>query len=324
MNQENRKAGFFLVFPAFLLSSLFMTPLRNLDLPGIPKLRSGKVREVFDLGETLLFVATDRLSAFDVILPDPIPDKGAVLNQISAFWFRRFDFVANHLITADTNHFPSELAGFIEQLEGRSMLVRKTKPLPVECVVRGYLAGSGWKDYQQDGTISGVALPKGLQLASQLPGAIVTPSTKSEAGHDENVDWEKCCDMIGRDLAERVRDLTLKIYEAGRAHAAQCGIIVADTKFEFGLLGDELLLIDECLTPDSSRFWPADQYVVGQSPPSFDKQFVRDYLETLDWDKTPPGPKLPAEIIEKTAAKYRDAFERLTGSPLEGRAPSRP
>jgi phosphoribosylaminoimidazole-succinocarboxamide synthase len=324
MNQENRKAGFFLVFPAFLLSSLFMTPLRNLDLPGIPKLRSGKVREVFDLGETLLFVATDRLSAFDVILPDPIPDKGAVLNQISAFWFRRFDFVANHLITADTNHFPSELAGFIEQLEGRSMLVRKTKPLPVECVVRGYLAGSGWKDYQQDGTISGVALPKGLQLASQLPGPIFTPSTKSEAGHDENIDWEKCCDMIGRDLAERVRDLTLKIYEAGRAHAAKCGIIVADTKFEFGLLGDELLLIDECLTPDSSRFWPADQYVVGQSPPSFDKQFVRDYLETLDWDKTPPGPKLPAEIIEKTAAKYRDAFERLTGSPLEGRAPSRP
>jgi phosphoribosylaminoimidazole-succinocarboxamide synthase len=293
-----------------------MTPLRNLELPGIPKLRSGKVREVFDLGETLLFVATDRLSAFDVILPDPIPDKGAVLNQISAFWFRRFDFVANHLITADTNHFPSGLAGFIEQLEGRSMLVRKTKPLPVECVVRGYLAGSGWKDYQQDGTISGVALPKGLQLASQLPEPIFTPSTKSEAGHDENIDWEKCCEMIGRDLAERVRDLTLKIYKAGRAHAAKCGIIVADTKFEFGLLGDELLLIDECLTPDSSRFWPADQYVVDQSPPSFDKQFVRDYLETLEWDKTPPGPKLPAEIIEKTAAKYRDAFERLTGAAL--------
>jgi phosphoribosylaminoimidazole-succinocarboxamide synthase len=290
--------------------------LRDLDLPGIPKLRSGKVREVFDLGETLLFVATDRLSAFDVILPDPIPDKGAVLNQISAFWFRRFDFVANHLITADTNHFPSELAGFFEQLEGRSMLVRKTKPLPVECVVRGYLAGSGWKDYQQDGTVCCVPLPKGLQLASQLPEPIFTPSTKSEAGHDENIDWEKCCGMIGRDLAERVRDLTLKIYEAGRAHAAKCGIIVADTKFEFGLLGDELLLIDECLTPDSSRFWPADQYLVGKSPPSFDKQFVRDYLETLEWDKTPPGPKLPAEIIEKTAAKYRDAFERLTGSPL--------
>jgi phosphoribosylaminoimidazole-succinocarboxamide synthase len=291
-------------------------PIRTLDLPGIPKLRSGKVREVFDLGDTLLFVATDRLSAFDVILPDPIPDKGAVLNQISAFWFRRFDFVPNHLITADINHFPSELAPFTQQLERRSMLVRKTKPLPVECVVRGYLAGSGWKDYQQTGSISGVSLPKGLQLASQLPEPIFTPSTKSEAGHDENIDWEKCCEMIGRDRAEQVRDFTLKIYEAGREHAARCGIIVADTKFEFGVLGDEVLLIDECLTPDSSRFWPADQYVVGKSPPSFDKQFVRDYLETLDWDKTPPGPKLPAEIIEKTAAKYRDAFERLTRAAL--------
>ena len=293
-----------------------MTPLRNLDLPGIPKLRSGKVREVFDLGDTLLFVATDRLSAFDVILPDPIPDKGAVLNQISAFWFRRFDFVESHMITADIGHFPSELAPFVEQLEGRSMLVRKTRPLPVECVVRGYLAGSGWKEYQESGSISGVALPKGLQLASQFPQPIFTPSTKSEAGHDENIDWEKYCATVGRDVAERVKDLSLKIYQAGREHAAKCGIIVADTKFEFGLLGDELLLIDECLTPDSSRFWPADCYVVGQSPPSFDKQFVRDYLETLDWNKTPPGPKLPAEIIEKTAAKYREAFERLTGAAL--------
>ena len=291
-------------------------PLRNLDLPGIPKLRSGKVREVFDLGDTLLFVATDRLSAFDVILPDPIPDKGAVLSQISAFWFRRFDFVESHMITADIDHFPSELAPFVEQLEGRSMLVRKTKPLPVECVVRGYLAGSGWKEYQESGSISGVALPKGLQLASQFPQPIFTPSTKSEAGHDENIDWEKCCATVGRDVAERVKDLSLKIYQAGRERAAKCGIIVADTKFEFGLLGDELLLIDECLTPDSSRFWPADRYIVGQSPPSFDKQFVRDYLETLDWNKTPPGPKLPAEIIEKTAAKYREAFERLTGAAL--------
>ena len=290
--------------------------MRSLDLPGIPKLRSGKVREVFDLGENLLFVATDRLSAFDVILPDPIPDKGAVLNQISAFWFRRFDFVPNHLITADINHFPSQLAPFTKQLERRSMLVRKTQPLPVECVVRGYLAGSGWKEYQQSGSTSGVRLPAGLQLASQLPEPIFAPSTKSEAGHDENIDWERCCQTLGRDVAERARDLSLKIYEAGREHAAKCGIIVADTKFEFGLLDGELLLIDECLTPDSSRFWPADQYVVGKSPPSFDKQFVRDYLETLDWDKTPPGPKLPAEIIEKTAAKYRDAFERLTGAAL--------
>jgi phosphoribosylaminoimidazole-succinocarboxamide synthase len=290
--------------------------IRSLDLPGIPKLRSGKVREVFDLGDTLLFVATDRLSAFDVILPDPIPDKGAVLNQISAFWFRRFDFVQNHLVTDDIEKFPANLAPFREQLRGRSMIVRKTQPLPVECVVRGYLAGSGWKDYQQNGRVSGVSLPKGLQLASQLPAPVFTPSTKSEAGHDENIDWEKCCAAVGPDVAGRVRELSLKIYEAGREHAAKCGIMVADTKFEFGLLDGELLLIDECLTPDSSRFWPADRYVVGQSPPSFDKQFVRDYLETLDWNKTAPGPSLPPEIIEKTAAKYREAFELLTGTRL--------
>ena len=290
--------------------------MRSLDLPGIAKLRSGKVREVFDLGDTLLFVATDRLSAFDVILPDPIPQKGAVLNQISAFWFRKFTFVENHLITDDIEKFPANLTPFREPLRSRSMIVRKTRPLPVECVVRGYLAGSGWKEYQQSGSVSGVALPEGLQLASKLPEPIFTPSTKSEAGHDENIAWEDCCRAVGRDVAERVKDLSLKIYEAGRAHAAKCGIIVADTKFEFGLLGDQLLLIDECLTPDSSRFWPADQYVVGQSPPSFDKQFVRDYLETLDWNKTPPGPSLPAEIIDKTAAKYRDAFERITETAL--------
>jgi phosphoribosylaminoimidazole-succinocarboxamide synthase len=290
--------------------------IRSLDLPGVTKLRSGKVREVFDLGDTLLFVATDRLSAFDVILPDPIPQKGAVLNQLSAFWFRKFTFVKNHLVTANIEEFPANLAPFREQLRGRSMIVRKTQPLPVECVVRGYLAGSGWKEYQQSGSVSGVPLPKGLQLASQLPEPIFTPSTKSEAGHDENIDWEKCCSTVGREVAERIREFSLKIYEAGREHAAKCGIIVADTKFEFGLLDSELFLIDECLTPDSSRFWPADGYVVGQSPPSFDKQFVRDYLETLDWNKTPPGPSLPVEIIEKTAAKYREAFERLTGAPL--------
>jgi len=290
--------------------------IRTLELPGIPKLRSGKVREIFDLGDTLLFVATDRLSAFDVILPDPIPQKGAVLNQISTFWFRKFSFAQNHLITDDIEKFSPKLAPFREQLRGRSMIVRKTKPLPVECVVRGYLAGSGWKEYQQGGTISGVVLPKGLQLASQLPEPIFTPSTKSEAGHDENIDWKQCCNTLGRETAGRVRDLSLEIYAAGQEHAAKNGIIVADTKFEFGLLDGELLLIDECLTPDSSRFWPADQYVVGQSPPSFDKQFVRDYLETLDWNKTPPGPKLPAEVIEKTAAKYREAFERLTGVAL--------
>lgn len=286
-------------------------PITSLDLPGIKKLRSGKVREVFDLGETLLFVATDRLSAFDVVFPDPIPGKGAVLNQLSAFWFRRFGFVKNHMVTANIEEFPSEVARYQDQLQGRSMIVRKAQPLPVECVVRGYLAGSGWKEYQQKGTASGVALPAGLQLASKLPQPIFTPSTKSDVGHDENIDWRECCRLLGEENATRVRDLSLKIYEAGRDHAAKSGIIVADTKFEFGLFDGELLLIDECLTPDSSRFWPMDQYVVGQSPPSFDKQFVRDYLEAINWDKTPPAPSLPAEIIEKTAEKYHEAFERL-------------
>jgi phosphoribosylaminoimidazole-succinocarboxamide synthase len=292
-------------------------PITSLDLPGIKKLRSGKVREVFDLGETLLFVATDRLSAFDVVFPDPISGKGAVLNQLSAFWFRRFTFVRNHMITADIEKFPRDLAPFHEQLHGRSMIVRKAQPLPVECVVRGYLAGSGWKEYQESGTISGVALPPGLQLASQLPEPIFTPSTKSDVGHDENIDWKECCRLLGAGVAERVKDLSLKIYEAGRAHAAKCGIIVADTKFEFGRFDHELLFIDECLTPDSSRFWPADQYVAGQNPPSFDKQFVRDYLETVNWNKTPPAPSLPAEIIEKTSAKYREAFRQLTGNDIQ-------
>jgi len=289
-------------------------PITSLELPGIKKLRSGKVREVFDLGDTLLFVATDRLSAFDVVFPDPIPGKGAVLNQLSAFWFRRFTFVQNHMITADIEKFPHELESYHHELHGRSMIVRKARPLPVECVVRGYLAGSGWKEYQKSGTASGVALPPGLQLASKLPEPIFTPSTKSDVGHDENIDWQECCRLLGNDVAERVRDLSLKVYEAGRVHAAERGIIVADTKFEFGLYENELLLIDECLTPDSSRFWPADQYVAGQSPPSFDKQFVRDYLETIDWDKNPPAPSLPTEIIEKTARKYHEALERLIGA----------
>ena len=291
-------------------SSEMAAPLTSLDLP-IPKLRSGKVREVFDLGETLLFVVTDRLSAFDCILPDPIPDKGAVLSQLSAFWFARFTFTPNHMIAAQFDLTP-DLEPYRDQLEGRSMIVRKTKPLPVECVVRGYLAGSGWKEYQESGTVCGHQLPPGLELASQLLEPLFTPSTKSEAGHDLNITWNKCCRMLGDEIAERVRDLSLQIYAAGREHAATAGIIVADTKFEFGTVDGELLLIDECLTPDSSRFWPADQYVTGQSPPSYDKQFVRDYLETLDWDKTPPAPWLPREVIDKTSAKYREAFRRLT------------
>ena len=290
--------------------------LVSLDLPGLTKLRSGKVREVFDLGETLLFVATDRLSAFDVILPDPIPDKGAVLNQISTFWFEKFSSIRNHFITDDFALFPAKLRPHRVQLEGRSMIVRKTRPLPVECVVRGYLAGSGWKDYQATGEVCGHELPDGLQLAAELPEPIFSPSTKNEAGHDLNIDWTQCCALIGEKNAERVREMSLQIYRAGKEHAAQCGIIVADTKFEFGMTNDELILIDECLTPDSSRFWPADSYAVGSSPPSFDKQFVRDYLETLDWNKTAPGPHLPNDVIEKTSAKYREAFHRLTGHEL--------
>jgi phosphoribosylaminoimidazole-succinocarboxamide synthase len=301
------------------------SPQSFVDLPGIKKLRSGKVREIFDLGETLLFVATDRISAFDVILLDPIPQKGAVLNQISAFWFKRFGEacpeqsrrIDNHLVTADFDQFPDELKKFHDQLAGRSMIVRKTRPLPVECVVRGYLAGSGWKEYQESQSVCGIKLPSGLNLASQLPEPIFTPATKAEAGHDINIDMNECRKIFGDEMAERVRELSLQIYAAGRDHAAQHGIIVADTKFEFGILDGKLLLIDEVLTPDSSRFWPADQYVVGKSPPSFDKQFVRDYLETLDWDKKPPAPKLPEDVIVKTSAKYVEAFERLTGEKLQ-------
>jgi phosphoribosylaminoimidazole-succinocarboxamide synthase len=292
-------------------------PQSLIDLPGIKKLRSGKVREVFDLGETLLFVATDRLSAFDVILADPIPDKGAVLNQLSAFWFERFRKIDNHFVTADFEEFPQDLRRFRDQLAGRSMIVRKTKPLPVECVVRGYLAGSGWKEYQESQSVCGIKLPSGLKQASRLPDSIFTPATKAETGHDENIDMNRCAEILGQEIAERVKELSLEIYSKGRDHAEKKGIIVADTKFEFGTTDGQLLLIDEVLTPDSSRFWPKDQYAVGQSPPSFDKQFVRDYLETLDWDKTPPAPSLPQDVIAKTSAKYVEAFERLTGEKLK-------
>jgi phosphoribosylaminoimidazole-succinocarboxamide synthase len=292
------------------------SPQSSIDVPGIKKLRSGKVREVFDLGDTLLFVATDRISAFDVILPDPIPHKGAVLSQISEFWFKRFNTIQNHLVTSNFEEFPKELQPFREQLAGRSMIVKKTTPLPVECVVRGYLAGSGWKEYQESQSVCGIKLPAGLKLASQLPEPIFTPATKAEQGHDENIDMNRCAQILGEEIANRVKNLSLEIYSRGREYAAHKGIIVADTKFEFGTTHGELLLIDECLTPDSSRFWPADEYLVGQSPPSFDKQFVRDYLETLDWDKTPPAPRLPKEVVEKTSAKYVEAFRRLTGSDI--------
>jgi phosphoribosylaminoimidazole-succinocarboxamide synthase len=287
--------------------------LASCDLPGIPKLRSGKVREIFDLGDRLLFVATDRISAFDCIMPDAIPGKGAVLTGLSDFWFKKFDFVENHVLATRFEDFPEVLAPFREQLEGRSMIVKKAAPLPVECVARGFLAGSGWKEYVASGTICGQPVPAGLRQADPLPHTMFTPSTKADAGHDENIPWEEARRILGDSVANQVHDLTICIYEAGRDFARGRGIIVADTKFEFGLLDGRVILIDEVLTPDSSRFWPADEYKPGSSPPSFDKQYLRDYLESLTWNKTPPAPKLPAEVIRKTASKYREAFERLTG-----------
>ena len=290
--------------------------LLNCDLPDIKKLRSGKVREVFDIGEHLLFVATDRISAFDCILPVAIPSKGDILTQISAFWFQKLDFVPNHMVTVNFRQFPEELQKYEEILAGRSMIVKKAAPLPVECVARGYLVGSGWKEYQESGTVCGQKLPPGLQQADRLPETIFTPATKAETGHDENITWKECRAILGDDIAMQVRQWTIDLYEHGRAYAAQKGIIVADTKFEFGVLDGEVILIDECLTPDSSRFWPADSYQPGMSPPSYDKQFVRDYLESLDWDKQPPAPALPQDVIEKTSAKYLEAYHKLTGLKL--------
>lgn len=290
-----------------------MSCIMSVELPGIRKVRSGKVREIFDIGDVFLIVATDRISAFDCILPDPIPGKGTFLTQLSAFWFQKFHQVPSHFITADFAEFPETLQPYSELLRGRSMLVRKAEPLPLECVVRGYLAGSGWNEYQQFGSVCGIELPPGLEQAAQLPKPTFTPATKAASGHDENITWEKCSEILGDERATIVRDLSLAMYSDGSVHAGERGIIVADTKFEFGLHNDTLILIDECLTPDSSRFWPADCYEVGTSPLSYDKQFVRDYLETLHWNKTPPAPNLPPEIIEKTSQKYREAFERLTG-----------
>mgnify|MGYP003588711959 CR=1 FL=1 len=290
--------------------------LLHCDLPGIKKLRSGKVREVFDLGENLLIVATDRISAFDCILPNAIPRKGEVLTQMSAYWFETLDFVPNHFVSANFASFPPELQPFQAELSGRSLLVRKARPLPVECVVRGYLAGSGWKEYQETGSVCGQELPTGLLQASKLPSTIFTPATKAETGHDENINWRNFRALLGDDLAHEVRARSVELYDYGRAKAAVAGIIVADTKFEFGMADEELLLIDECLTPDSSRFWPEESCVPGSSPPSYDKQFVRDYLETLDWDKAAPAPELPADVIQRTSDKYLEAFEKLTGRRL--------
>ena len=291
--------------------------MKTLDLEGVRKVNQGKVRDIFEWEEQLLMVATDRISAFDVVLPTVIPNKGKVLTQLSEFWFDRLEeTVDNHLIAASWEGFPKQLQPYREQLEGRSMLVRKCQPLPIECVVRGYLAGSGWKEYQESETICGIKLPSGLGQSDKLEKPIFTPATKATTGHDENIPFERAAEMVGEELANRVRDLSIQIYSHARDYAAERGIIICDTKFEFGLDGSELLLIDEVLTPDSSRFWPAESYVAGKPQPSFDKQFVRDYLETLVWDKNPPGPELPQDIVDATADRYLEAYRRLTGREL--------
>jgi phosphoribosylaminoimidazole-succinocarboxamide synthase len=287
------------------------------NLPGVPLWRRGKVRDVYDLGDRLLVVATDRLSAFDVVLPTGIPDKGVVLTQISLFWFDLLkDLVTNHVLTADVDGYDEVLRPFRDQLAGRSMIVTKTDPLPVECVVRGYLAGSGFQDYRAQGSVCGIALPPGLRESERLPEPLFTPATKAESGHDENIPYQRMEQMIGKDSAAEARALSLAIYRRASAHAEARGIILADTKFEFGVRGGALVWIDEALTPDSSRFWPQDAYEAGRPQESFDKQFVRDWLLARQWDKRPPGPELPKEVVERTRAKYLEAYERLVGRSL--------
>ncbi len=291
------------------------------DLP-LPLLRRGKVRDVFEVdAEHLLMVATDRISAFDHVLGSGIPDKGRILTQLSAFWFGMFaDTVQHHLVSMDPADFPAVIRPYADQLRGRTMLVRRTTPLPIECVARGYLEGSGWKDYQATGAICGVPLPAGLVQCAQLPAPIFTPATKADSGHDENISEADAAARIGAARVDALRDLTLTLYARGAAHAATRGILVADTKFEFGLIGDgddaELVLIDEVLTPDSSRFWPADAYAPGGPQPSFDKQYVREYLESINWNKQPPVPSLPSDVVAKTREKYLEAYTRLTGMPF--------
>lgn len=278
----------------------------------------GKVRDIYDTGDNLLMVATDRISAFDYILPDEIPFKGEILNRISEFWFKKFaDIVPNHLVSIDTADFPAEYAEYADYLAGRSMLVKKAEPIMVECIVRGYLTGSGKKTYDEDGTVCGIKLPEGLVEASKLPEPLFTPSTKAAIGdHDENISYERCVELVGEGIASQLRDLSLKIYTAAAEYAATRGIIIADTKFEFGIIDGKVTLIDECLTPDSSRFWPADTYEEGKVQPSYDKQYVRNWLKA-NWDMTGDAPHLPAEVIEGTSARYREAYEIITGEKFE-------
>ncbi len=293
--------------------------VKETDLKGVPLIGRGKVRDIYDLGEHMLIVTTDRISAYDVIMNEPIPDKGKILTAISAFWFEMMaDIIPNHLVSTSVEDLPDVLEEYAELLEGRIMIVNKAEPLPVECIVRGYITGSGWADYLKTGQVCGYELPENLRESEKLAAPLFTPSTKAELGrHDENITFDQAAELIGPELTEKVRDVSLAIYSRARDFAADKGIIIADTKFEFGILNGELIQIDEILTPDSSRFWPADSYQVGTSPPSFDKQYLRDWLSGLDWDKTPPPPALPQEVIEMTRAKYLEALERLSGRTIQ-------
>lgn len=288
------------------------------DFSDIKLLKRGKVRDIYDLGDKLLMIATDRISAFDVVMPDPIPDKGKILSKISLFWFDAIkSLVQNHVISSNVAEYPAECRKYSEELDGRSMLVKKAEPLPIECVVRGYLSGSGWSSYQEHGEVCGIRLPKGLKESDQLPEPVFTPSTKEEVGtHDINIDFDETVKKIGRKLAERVKELSIEIYIKGSKLAAQKGIIIADTKFEFGIVENEIIIIDEVLTPDSSRFWPKDSYKPGGPQLSFDKQYLRDYLISIKWNRKPPAPSLPKEVIDNTRSKYMEALKRLTGAEL--------
>ncbi len=295
------------------METVYQTDIKELEL-----IHRGKVRDLYRCEDNILMVATDRISAFDVVFNEPVPDKGKVLTQISLFWFDRLrDTVPNHLIEWDVDRFPAKLAPYKEILQGRSVIVKNAKPLAIECIVRGYITGSGWKEYQRTGKVCGIRLPEGLKESEKLPEPIFTPSTKADIGqHDENIDFERACQIVGEETAEKVRELSLSIYKDAAEYALSRGIIIADTKFEFGFVDSTLCLIDEVLTPDSSRFWPLDSYKPGRSQPSFDKQFVRDYLESIGWDKRPPAPKLPEDIIEKTRQRYLEAYKRITGKKL--------
>ena len=291
--------------------------LLQTDLAGIERVARGKVRDIYRVGDQLLFVASDRISAFDVVIPNGIPRKGEVLTKLSIFWFDFLkDVVPTHFITANADEYPESLQAFRGQLEGRSMLVKRLEMIPIECVARGYLAGSGWKEYLQTGNVCGHEIRPGMRENGLLPEAIFTPATKAETGHDENISFEQACGLIGKDLCEKLRDLTLEIYSRAQQHALACGLILADTKFEFGRLNGEILLADEVLTPDSSRYWPFELYQPGRPQPSYDKQYVRDYLESVNWNKEPPAPELPPEVVANTAAKYEEAYVTLTGEEL--------